>query len=135
MNNLSRAALVLTAGLLAGAPARAMTETEAAANVMYFAFAARESELCETLGYPGGALFKLWERANAGVYVASMRRIEDHAMATLKVSPDEARQTSASLVLRLKARYDKEIAPIVTGKSCSRFGETMRLYASKLVRD
>ena len=133
--NLPTRALVLAATLIAGTPAFAMTETEAAANVMYFAFATQESELCEKLGYPGRATFRAWEQEHAGVFVASMRRVEDHAAEALKISRDEARQTSAALFERLKGRYDREFAPDVSARSCGRFGETLRLYGSKLVRN
>ena len=132
--NVPSRALALAAALIAASPAFAMTETQAAANVMYFAFATQEGEACEKLGYPGRATFRAWEQAHAGVFLASMRRIEDHAADTLKVDRDEARQTSAALFDRLKGRYDREFAPDVSAKSCGRFGDTLRLYASKLVR-
>ena len=133
--NVPPRALALAAALIAASPAFAMTETQAAANVMYFAFATQEGEVCEKLGYPGRAAFRVWEQENAGVFVASMRRVEDHAAETLKISRDEARQTSAALFERLKGRYDREFAPDVSARSCGRFGERLRLYGSKLVRN
>ncbi|MET0352209.1 MAG: hypothetical protein ABW067_20595, partial [Rhizobacter sp.] len=80
------------------------------------------------------ATFRAWEQEHAGVFLASMRRVEDHAAATMKVGPEDARQASAALVERLKVRYDKEFAPTASAKSCGRFAETLRLYATKLVR-
>lgn len=125
-------AVVLQAA--AGA-ALAMTEKDAASNLMHFAFAMKGAEQCDKLGYPSMAAQKRWEKAHAQVLVDSLKRIEQHASASGKVTPDQARDVALGLFVRFKDRYDQEMAPTVTGKSCMRFNETLSFYDTKLISD
>ena len=136
----------MAAGLLRGAAlaaalqffsagASAMTEKEAASNLMHFAFAMKGGEQCEKLGYPSMALLRRWEQQQGDLLLRSMQRIETFAQASGKVGPGDARDVALGLFVRMKDRYDQEMAPGVTGKSCLRFNETLAFYATKLVRD
>lgn len=124
------AALMLTVGTAA-----AMTEKDAASNLMHFAFAMKGAEQCDKLGYPSMAAQKRWETSHASLLVSSLKRIEQHASASGKVTPEQARDVALGLFVRFKDRYDQEMAPTVTGKSCMRFNETLSFYDSKLIGD
>ena len=116
-------------------PAAAMTELEAASNVMHFAFAMKEGELCENLGYPGLAALKRWEEAHGAILVKSLARIEEYAAKSKKVTREQAKDVALGLFFRNKETFDREMAPKLGPKSCGRFGETLRYYESKLVKD
>jgi hypothetical protein len=118
---------------LAAGTAMAMTEAEAATNLMHFAFAMKGAEQCDKLGYPSMAAQKRWEKSHAAVLVNSLKRIEQHAAASGKVTPDQAKDVALGLFVRFKDRYDEEMAPTVTGKSCMRFNETLSFYGTRLV--
>jgi hypothetical protein len=128
-------ALILAAcGLPALAtPAAAITEQQAGTNLMYFAFAMKQAELCEGMGLAGMAILRRWEKKNGGVLVASLKRVEEHAQSTQKLTRDQARDVALGLFVRFKDRFDRELAPTLTQKSCVRFGETLDLYEQKLV--
>jgi hypothetical protein len=127
---------IALAGLLSLAmPAAAMTEQEASGNMMYFAFAMKEGEICERLGLPGLSALRQWEQKNGDALVRSLRRVEDYAAASGKVTREQAKDVALGLFVRHKDTYDREMAPGVTLKSCMRFGETLRLYETKLVRE
>jgi hypothetical protein len=113
----------------------AMTEKEASGNLMYFAFAMKQGELCEKLGFPGMGTLRPWEKKNGEVLVKSMRRIEDFATASQKVTRDQATDVSLGLFVRHKETFDRELAPSMGKASCMRFGETLRLYETKLVKE
>lgn len=126
---------VLTAvlALAAAAPAAAMTEKEAATNLMYFAFAMKEGELCEKLGLPGMGLLKPWEKKHADTLVGSLRRVEQYAMANQKVTRDQAVDVALGILIRFKDTFDREMAPSLGLKTCMRFGDQLRYYESRLV--
>lgn len=119
--------------LAAATPAAAMTEKEAANNLMYFAFAMKEGELCEKLGMPGMGLLKPWEEKHAATLVGSLRRVEAFAMASQKMPRDQAVDVALGLFVRFKDTFDREVAPSLGLKTCMRFGEQLRQYESKLV--
>jgi hypothetical protein len=116
-------------------PALAMTETQASSNMMYFAFAMKEGELCGKLGFPGMQVLRRWEQQNAAVLVKSLRRVEDYALATQKLTREQAKDVSLGLFLRHKESFDREMAPNVGAANCMRLGETLRLYETKLIRE
>lgn len=116
-------------------PAMAMSPQEASTNLMYFAFAMKEGELCEQLGLPGMALLKRWEQKNGEVLVKSLRRVEAHAAQNPQLTREQARDVSLGLFIRYKDRFDRELAPSTTQKTCVRFGETLRYYEARLVAD
>jgi hypothetical protein len=129
-------ALALFIGLLfLASPARAMTETEASGNLMYFAFAMKQGELCEKIGFTEMASLRRWEKANAAVLVASLRKVEDYAAATQKVTREQAKDVALGLFMRHKETFEREMGPSLGTASCMRFGETLRLYEAKLVRE
>jgi len=132
---LLRSAAVAAALHLCSGSAAAMTEKEAASNLMHFAFAMKGAEQCDKLGYPSMAALKRWETAQGPLLLRSMQQIEAFAAASGKVSPGQARDVALGLFVRLKDRYDQEMAPTVTGKSCTRFNETLAFYETRLVRD
>jgi hypothetical protein len=123
--------------LLQGAAgaALAMTEKDAASNLMHFAFAMKGAEQCDKLGYPSMAAQKRWEKSHASLLVSSLKRIEQHASASGKVTPEQAKDVALGLFARFQDRYDQEMAPTVTGKSCMRFNETLSFYDTKLISD
>ena len=130
-----RTVAMATALQLAGGAACAMTEKDAASNLMHFAFAMKGAEQCDKLGYPSMAAQKRWEKSHAALLVSSMDRIEKHAMASGSVTPAQARDVALGLFVRFKDRYDQEMAPAVTAKSCMRFNETLSFYDTKLISD
>jgi len=113
----------------------AMTEKDAASNLMHFAFAMKGAEQCDKLGYPSMAAQKRWEKSHASLLVNSLKRIEQHAFASGQVTPEQAKDVALGLFVRFKDRYDQEMAPTVTGKSCMRFNETLSFYDTKLISD
>jgi hypothetical protein len=113
----------------------AMTEKDAASNLMHFAFAMKGAEQCDKLGYPSMAAQKRWEKSHASLLVNSLKRIEQHASASGQVTPEQAKDVALGLFVRFKDRYDQEMAPTVTGKSCMRFNETLSFYDTKLISD
>jgi hypothetical protein len=120
---------------LAATAAMAMTEKDAASNLMHFAFAMKGAEQCDKLGYPSMAAQKRWEKAHSALLVRSMDRIEQHATASGSVTPAQARDVALGLFVRFKDRYDREMAPTVTAKSCMRFNETLSFYDTRLISD
>lgn len=130
-----RATALAAALQLPGGIAMAMNETEASANLMYFAFAMKGAEQCDKLGYPSMAAQRRWEKANGAVLVRSLERIEKHAAAASSLTPDQAKDVALGLFVRFKDRYDQEMAPTVTGKSCMRFNETLSFYGTRLVEN
>jgi hypothetical protein len=112
-----------------------MTEKDASYNLMYFAFAIKEGELCEKLGFPGMAALRPWERRNGNALVRAIRQVEHYASSTKKVTPEEAKDVSLGLFIRFKETFDREMAPKLGKHSCTKFGETLRLYETKLVNE
>ena len=125
--------LALGLAVISGS-ALAMTPTQASSNLMYFAFAMKEGERCEAMGFTGMEVLQRWEARNGDVLVQSLRRLEVHLMQSRKLAADDAREVAIGLFALHKASFDREIAPGHTVKSCMRFGETLRLYEDKLVR-
>lgn len=134
LNPLCSVAIAAALQLAAGA-ATAMTEKDAASNLMHFAFAMKGAEQCDKLGYPSMAAQRRWEKAHAALLVQSMDRIEQHAAASGSVTPAQARDVALGLFVRFKDRYDQEMAPTVTAKSCMRFNETLSFYGTRLISD
>lgn len=115
-------------------PAAAMTHNEAANNVMHIAFAIKEGEFCERLGFPGKASLKKWTSEHGAVLVTSMRTIESYAAATKTVTPEQAKDVAIGFYNRMEARFEAEMAPILSAKSCAKLGESLRNHASLLVK-
>jgi len=115
--------------------AEAMNEKEASGNMMYFAFAMKQAEQCEGMGFPGMSLVRSWEQKHGEVLVKSLRRVEDYAAATQKVTRDQAKDVALGLFIRHKESFDREIAPTLGKASCMRFGETLRMYETKLINE
>ena len=130
-----RSVAMATALQLATGAAFAMTEKDAASNLMHFAFAMKGAEQCDKLGYPSMAAQKRWEKSHASLLVSSLKRIEQHASASGKVTPEQAKDVALGLFARFQDRYDQEMAPTVTAKSCMRFNETLSFYDTKLIGD
>jgi len=120
---------------LFSAGASAMTEKEAASNLMHFAFAQKGGEQCDKLGYPSMAALRRWEQQQGDLLARSMQQIEKFAQASGKVGAADAHDVALGLFVRMKDGYDQEMAPGVTGKSCLRFNETLAFYGTRLVRD
>jgi len=131
----SRHCIATALCLLISHQAAAMTEKEASGNLMYFAFAMKQGELCEKLGFPGMGTLRPWEKKNGEVLIKSMRRIEDFAAASKKVTRARATDVSLGLFIRHKETFDRELAPSMGKASCMRFGETLRHYETKLIKE
>ena len=134
-NALLRLPVALVLVMSIASPAIAMSEKEASRNLMYFAFAMKEGERCEKMGFPGMSALRSWEQKNGAVLIKSLRRIEEYAVASQKMTKEQATDVSLGLFVRHKESFDREIAPKHSQKSCMRFGETLRLYEEKLVRE
>lgn len=115
--------------------ATAMTQQEAANNIMHIAFAIKEGEFCERLGFPGDALLKKWKEAHGDTLVASLRQVEAHAAAGQTVTKEQAKDVAIGFYNRMETRFDAEIAPVLGKKSCSKLGESLRSHASSLVKN
>lgn len=129
-----RALATLLSLLLTGARAEAMDEKQASGNLMYFAFAVKQGEACQRLGFTEMSALRGWEKRNGDVLVRSLRRIEEYAAATRKLTQEEATDVALGLFIRQKEKFDQEMAPTLGKASCLRFGETLRLYETKLVQ-
>lgn len=115
--------------------ATAMTQKEAASNIMHIAFAIKESEFCERLGFPGDALLKKWIEDHGATLVTSLRKIEAYAAASDAVTREQAKDVATGFYNRMETRFDAEVAPLLGKKSCSKLGESLRKHASSLVKD
>ncbi len=115
--------------------ATAMTQNDAANNIMHIAFAIKEGEFCERLGYPGEALLKRWKEEHGATLVTSLRAIEAYAETTRTVTSEQAKAVAIGFYNRMENRFDTEMAPRLGKKSCARFGESLRNHASLLVKN
>jgi flagellar biosynthesis regulator FlbT len=120
--------------MLSVAPlAQSMTEKDAANNIVLFATAMKEAELCEKLGYPSQELVRSWEKRHADVLLQSMQRIEQHALNSKTVNAEGARDVALGFFIRAKARFDREIAPTRGPRTCARFNESLHEYQVRFV--
>ena len=116
----------------AAGPAMAMTDEEAAANLMYFAHAVRAGERCKQLGFAGHEAAVAWRNKNGAVFMTSAEVLKGHFRA--KGADDvEAFAATATLYNGFEKRFDRELAPRLGKASCERLGETLGGYESKLV--
>ena len=115
--------------------ATAMTQKEAANNIMHIAFAIKEGELCEHLGIPGDALLRKWKEEHGETLVTSLRRIEAYAAASKTVTEEQTKDVAIGFYNRMETRFDAEVAPLLGKKSCSKLGESLRSHASFLVKN
>jgi hypothetical protein len=127
--------VALLCGLMFGHQAHAMTEQEASANMMYFAFAMRQGEACEKMGFTGTSSLGSWEQRNAGALVNALRKVEDYAAASQKLTREQAREVALGLFNRHKETFDREMAPSLGKASCMRFAETLRHYETRLIKE
>jgi hypothetical protein len=63
-----------------------------------------------------------------------MKAIEDHAVATQKLSKQEAAGVPEHLLTKLQQLDEREVGPKRNQVSCSKYPETLALYELKLVR-
>ena len=127
-------ALLLSLQVFAPA-ATAMTQKEAANNIMHIAFAIKEGEFCDRLGFPGDAMLKKWQEAHGDTLITSLRKIEAYAAASKTVTTEQAKDVAIGLYNRMETRFDTEVAPRLGKKSCSKLGESLRSHASSLVKN
>jgi hypothetical protein len=118
--------------LCAGGAARAMTQEEAAANLLYFAHAVRSGERCKQLGFAGHEAAVTWRNKNGAVFVTSIEVLKKRFID--KGADDvEAFAATATLYNRFEKKFDLEFAPRLGKSSCAKLGETLSVYESKLV--
>ncbi len=117
--------------------ATAMTQNDAANNIMHIAFAIKEGEFCERLGYPGEALLKRWKEEHGTTLVTSLRAIEAYAETTRTVTSEQAKAVAIGFTtewkigstLRWHRVSEKNPAPDLVNRS-----ETTHHYWSKTER-
>jgi len=115
-------------------PTWAMTETQAANNLMYLTAARNEGAFCEQFGGKSMKALITWETKNKETFERSTKAIEDFAVKSQKVSKEEAKDVSLGLMARLQQRDDRELAARRTRVTCSKYTESLTLYESKLAR-
>jgi hypothetical protein len=129
--------------LMFGVQAQAMTEKEASANtekeastnMMYFAFAMKQGEACEKMGFTGTSALGNWEQRNGAALVNALRKVEDYAVANQKLTREQAREVALGLFNRHRETFDREMAPSLGKASCMQFAETLRHYETRLIKE
>ena len=115
-------------------PTWAMTESQAASNLMYLTAARNEGSFCEQFGGQSMKTLITWETKNKETFAKSTKTIEEFAVSSKKVSKEEAKDVSLHLMARLQQRDDRELAAKRTRVTCSKYAESLTLYESKLAR-
>ena len=129
-----RTFLAVTLLLATAVSAQAMTEAQAARNLMYLVAARNEGSFCKQFDTRALVALLAWEQQNLATFEKSTKTIENHAVATKTVSKAEASEVSMLLMARLQQRDDLELAQKRTEVTCSKYTESLKLYESKLAR-
>ncbi|MES2947759.1 MAG: hypothetical protein V4858_04375 [Pseudomonadota bacterium] len=132
----TRFRITLTLALLTtlALPTWAMTEAQAANNLMYLTGARNEALFCQQFGGKAMEALITWETKNKETFEKSTKTIEDFAVKSKKVSKEEAKVVPIGLMARLQQRDDSELAPKRTRVTCSKYAESLTLYEAKLAR-
>ncbi|MCH8622737.1 hypothetical protein [Undibacterium sp. TS12] len=134
MNPYIKPALALLIITGVNSSVHAMTEQDAYRNLMFFQSAKSESEYCENkLHIQAIRQQRNWQTQHAGVLSRSVATLEQHFMQTKGVPRDELPDVIALVWKKLEEMDRHKIAESRNSRSCMKFAESLRFYASQLV--
>lgn len=134
MNPYIKPALALLIITGVNSSVHAMTEKDAYRNLMFFQSAKSESEYCEhQLHIQAIPQQRSWQTQHAGVLSRSIATLEQYFRQTKGVPKDEVPIFIAMVWKKLEDIDRYKIAESRNNKTCMKFSESLRFYASQLV--